>query len=151
MKSCYFKASRDITTNFGSLTLGNNINKWPKVGRHDWPSCMISDNFKKVILLYVYYMGHIDLRYRVYHLIPRGWIGTRKMLLYVLDHFVWCWGKSWPKIYYCIFWTILYGAGVNHGQKYTIVCFGPFLYGAGVNCGQNYTTVCFGPFCTVLG
>ena len=27
---------------------------------------MISDNFKKVILLYVYYMGRIDLRYRVY-------------------------------------------------------------------------------------
>ena len=67
LKSCHFKASKDITTNFGSVTLGNNINKWPKVGRHDWPSCMISDNFKKVILLYVYYMGRIDLRYRVYY------------------------------------------------------------------------------------
>ena len=66
LKTCHFKATRDITTNFGSVTLGNNINKWPKVGRHDWPSCMISDNFKKVILLYVYYMGCIDLRYTLY-------------------------------------------------------------------------------------
>ena len=57
LKTCHFKASRDITTIFGSATLGNNINKWLKVGRHDWPSCMISDNVKKVILLYVYYMG----------------------------------------------------------------------------------------------
>ena len=27
LKTCHFKASRDITTNFGSVTLGNNINK----------------------------------------------------------------------------------------------------------------------------
>ena len=60
LKTCHSKASRDITTNFGSVTLGNNINKWPKVGRHDWPPCMISDNFKKAILLYVYYMGYIE-------------------------------------------------------------------------------------------
>ena len=66
LKTCHFKVSRDITTNFGSVTLGNNINNWPKVSRHDWPSCMISDNFKKVILLYVYYMGCIDLRYTLY-------------------------------------------------------------------------------------
>ena len=60
LKNCHFKASRDITTIFGSGTLGNNINKWPKVGRHNWPPCMISDNFKKAILLYVYYMGYIE-------------------------------------------------------------------------------------------
>ena len=63
LKSCHFKASRDITTNFGTGTLDNIINKWPKVGRLNWHSCMISDNFKKGILLYVYYMGGIDLRY----------------------------------------------------------------------------------------
>ena len=62
MKSCHFKASRDITTNFGTGTLDNIINKWPKVGRLNWHSCMISDNFKKGILLYVYYMGGIDLQ-----------------------------------------------------------------------------------------
>ena len=66
LKTYYFKASGGITTNFGSRTLHNNINKWPKVGRHDWPFCMISDNFKKVILLYVYHMGCIDFCYRVY-------------------------------------------------------------------------------------
>ena len=60
MKTCHFKASRDITTIFGSGTLGNNINKWPKAGRHSWPPCMISDNFKIAILLYVYYMGAIE-------------------------------------------------------------------------------------------
>ena len=60
LKTCHFKASRDITTNFGSGTLDNNINKWPKVGRHNWPPCMISDNFKIAILLYVYYMGAIE-------------------------------------------------------------------------------------------
>ena len=57
LKACHFKASEDITTDFGSGTLDNNISKWPKVDKHDWPPCMISDNFKKVILLYVYYMG----------------------------------------------------------------------------------------------
>ena len=60
LKTCHFKASRDITTIFGSGTLGNNINKWPKAGRHNWPPCMISDNFKIAILLYVYYMGAIE-------------------------------------------------------------------------------------------
>ena len=35
LKACHFKASEDITTNFGSGTLDNNISKWPKVGRHD--------------------------------------------------------------------------------------------------------------------
>ena len=35
LKACHFKASGDITTNFGSWTLHNNINKWPKVGIHD--------------------------------------------------------------------------------------------------------------------
>ena len=35
LKACHFKASEDITTNFGSETLDNNISKWPKVGRHD--------------------------------------------------------------------------------------------------------------------
>ena len=33
LKTCHFKASRDITTNFRSGTLDNNINKWPKVGK----------------------------------------------------------------------------------------------------------------------
>ena len=47
--------SRDITTNFDSRTLDNNINKWPKVGRHDWPPWMISDNFKNAILLCLLY------------------------------------------------------------------------------------------------
>ena len=28
LKACHFKASEDITTNFGSGTLYNNINKW---------------------------------------------------------------------------------------------------------------------------
>ena len=60
LKTCHFKASREITTIFGSGTFGNNTNKWPKVGRHNWPPCMISDNFKKAILLYVYYMGYIE-------------------------------------------------------------------------------------------
>ena len=27
LKSCHFKASRDIITNFGSVTLGNNISE----------------------------------------------------------------------------------------------------------------------------
>ena len=62
LKNCHFKASRDITTIFRSGTLGNNINNWPKVGRHNWPPCMISDNFKKAILLYVYYMGCIEIQ-----------------------------------------------------------------------------------------
>ena len=79
MKSCHFKATRDMTTTFGLVTLGNNINKWLKVGRHDWPSCMISDNFKKVILLYVYYMGYIDFCYRVYLGI---WRVFRKFLIF---------------------------------------------------------------------
>ena len=35
LKACHFKASEDITTNFGSWILDNNIGKWPKVGRHD--------------------------------------------------------------------------------------------------------------------
>ena len=35
LKTFHFKASGDITTNFGSWTLDNNINKWPKVGIHD--------------------------------------------------------------------------------------------------------------------
>ena len=35
LKACHFKASEDITTNFGSGTLDNNRSKWPKVGRHD--------------------------------------------------------------------------------------------------------------------
>ena len=35
LKACHFKASEDITTNFGSGTLDNNISKWPKVGRYD--------------------------------------------------------------------------------------------------------------------
>ena len=47
LTTCHFKASRDITTNFGSVTFGNKINKWPKVGRHDWPPFMISNNSKK--------------------------------------------------------------------------------------------------------
>ena len=68
LKTCHFKASRDITTIFGSGTLGNNINKWPKVGRHNWPPCMISDNFKKAILLYVYYMGYIETWNTLYFL-----------------------------------------------------------------------------------
>ena len=37
----------------GSGTFDNNINKWPKLCRHP---CMISNNFKKAILSYVYYM-----------------------------------------------------------------------------------------------
>ena len=53
LKTCHFKASGDITINFGSWTLDNDINKWPKVGGLNWHSCMISDNFKKGILLYV--------------------------------------------------------------------------------------------------
>ena len=60
LKTCHFKASGDITTNFGSGTLNDTISKWPKVGRHDWPPCMISNNIKKAILLYVYYMGAIE-------------------------------------------------------------------------------------------
>ena len=56
LKTCHFKASEDITTNFGSGFLDNNIDKWPKVGRHYWPPCMISDNFKIAILLFVYYV-----------------------------------------------------------------------------------------------
>ena len=67
LKNCHFKASGDITTIFGSGTLNNNISKWPKVGRHDWPPCMISDNFKKAILLYVYYIGYIEMWVRVYY------------------------------------------------------------------------------------
>ena len=59
-------ASEDITTNFDSGTLDNNINKWPKVGKHDLPPSMISDNFKTAILLYVYYMGYIEIWVRVY-------------------------------------------------------------------------------------
>ena len=35
LKTCHFKASRDITTNFGSWALDNNLNKSPKVGIHD--------------------------------------------------------------------------------------------------------------------
>ena len=35
LKACHFKASEDITTNFGSGTLNHNISKWPEVGRHD--------------------------------------------------------------------------------------------------------------------
>ena len=66
LKTCHFKASRDITTIFGSATLGNNINKWPKAGRHSWPPCMISDIFKKAILFNVYWMGYIDIWLRVY-------------------------------------------------------------------------------------
>ena len=65
LKTCHFKASGDITTNFSSETLDNLINKRPKVGRHDWPPCMISDNFKKAILLYVCYMGCIEIWLRV--------------------------------------------------------------------------------------
>ena len=65
LKTCHFKASRDITSHFKSETLDNNINKWPKVDRHDWPPCMISDNLKKAILLYVYYMGYIETWPRV--------------------------------------------------------------------------------------
>ena len=33
LKTCHFKASGDTTTNFGSGTLDNNVNKWPKVGK----------------------------------------------------------------------------------------------------------------------
>ena len=66
MKTCHFKASEDITTYFGSETLNDTISKRPKVGRNDWPPCMISDNFEKAILLHVYYMGGIDLWVRVY-------------------------------------------------------------------------------------
>ena len=36
-KTCHFKASRDITTNFGSGALDNNVNKWPKADSCDWP------------------------------------------------------------------------------------------------------------------
>ena len=35
LQTCHFKASGDITTNFGSGTLDNNINKLPIVDRHD--------------------------------------------------------------------------------------------------------------------
>ena len=35
LKACHFKASEDVTTNFGSGTLDDNISKWRKVGRHD--------------------------------------------------------------------------------------------------------------------
>ena len=35
LKACHFKATEDITTNFGSGTLDNNISKRPKVDRHD--------------------------------------------------------------------------------------------------------------------
>ena len=35
LKTCQSKASGYITTNFGSRTLDNHINKWPKVGKHD--------------------------------------------------------------------------------------------------------------------
>ena len=35
LETCHFKASGDITTNFGSWTLDNNINKRLKVGIHD--------------------------------------------------------------------------------------------------------------------
>ena len=35
VKTCYFKASKDIPTNFGSGTLDNNIIKWPKIGKRD--------------------------------------------------------------------------------------------------------------------
>ena len=66
LKNCHFKASKDITTIFGSGTLGNDINKWLKVGKHNWPPCGISDNFKKAILLYVCYMGYIETWLRVY-------------------------------------------------------------------------------------
>ena len=34
-KICHFKASEDITTNFGSGALDINKNEWPKVGGHD--------------------------------------------------------------------------------------------------------------------
>ena len=34
-KTFDFKDSEDITTNFGSITLDDNIDKWSKVGRHD--------------------------------------------------------------------------------------------------------------------
>jgi len=33
--TCHFKASEDITTNFSTWALDNNINKWQKVGEHD--------------------------------------------------------------------------------------------------------------------
>ena len=72
LKTCHFKASRDITTIFGSATLGNNINKWPKAGRHNQTSCMISDNFKIAILLYVYYMGAIETWPTLYSLSKRN-------------------------------------------------------------------------------
>ena len=35
LNTCHFKASGDMTTNFGLKTLDNNMNKWPKVDRHD--------------------------------------------------------------------------------------------------------------------
>ena len=35
LKTCRFKASGDITANFGLGTFDNNTNKWPKVDRHD--------------------------------------------------------------------------------------------------------------------
>ena len=35
LKTCHFKASEDMTTNFGSGTLDHGVNKWSKVGRHN--------------------------------------------------------------------------------------------------------------------
>jgi len=66
LKTCHFKASGDITAIIGSETFHDTISKWPKVGRHDSAPCMISDDFKKAILLYVYYMGYIEMWVRVY-------------------------------------------------------------------------------------
>ena len=65
LKTCHFKDSGDITIYFGSETLNDTISKWPRVGRHDWPPCMISDNFKKALFV-------ICLLYGAYRNITKG-------------------------------------------------------------------------------